>query len=98
MKVLKTVRTAKNNGEKLSIIENPEITDAKKYNPELIVDSSRTYQKITGFGGAFTEAAAVTLSKMSSELRDEALRMYFDSEKGLGYTMGRVHINSCLCR
>ncbi|WNF38530.1 glycoside hydrolase family 30 protein [Bacillaceae bacterium IKA-2] len=53
------------------------------------------YQEWLGFGGAFTEAATYTLSKISFEHRSEVLRAYFNKEHGLGYTLGRTHINSC---
>ena len=53
------------------------------------------YQQIKGFGGAFTEAAAVTLDKLSPATREKVMKMYFDKEDGIGYNFGRVHINSC---
>ncbi len=53
------------------------------------------YQEIEGFGGAFTEAGAVTLQKMGEERRKEALNAYFHPERGLGYTLCRTHIHSC---
>lgn len=53
------------------------------------------YQTIKGFGGAFTEAAAVTLDKLSFEKRKKIIQLYFDKEEGIGYNFGRVHINSC---
>ena len=53
------------------------------------------YQEIKGFGGAFTEAAAVTLDKLSKSTREKVIKMYFDKEEGIGYNFGRVHINSC---
>lgn len=53
------------------------------------------YQEIEGFGGAFTEAAAVTLNKLSKKNREEILRPYFSETDGLGYNVGRVHMNSC---
>lgn len=53
------------------------------------------YQEIKGFGGAFTEAAADTLYKLSPENREKVLKLYFDTEEGIGYNFGRVHINSC---
>ncbi|WP_342746087.1 glycoside hydrolase family 30 protein [Paenibacillus donghaensis] len=60
---------------------------------ELFPDQA--YQSIMGFGGAFTEAAAYTLSRMSEDKRQEVIRRYFDPAEGLGYTLGRVHIHSC---
>lgn len=53
------------------------------------------YQEIKGFGGAFTEAAADTLYKLSPENREKVVKLYFDPEEGIGYNFGRVHINSC---
>ena len=53
------------------------------------------YQKIGGFGGAFSEAASTTLDKLSSKNREKILKLYFDPEEGIGYNFGRVHINSC---
>lgn len=59
------------------------------------VDPSRRFQSIEGFGGAFTEAAAITWHKLGAEQRDELLRGYFDPAQGHGYTLCRVHMNSC---
>ncbi|MNB94580.1 Glucuronoxylanase XynC precursor [compost metagenome] len=56
---------------------------------------SVSYQTILGFGGAFTEAAAYTLSRIGEEKRREIISRYFDPVNGLGYTLGRVHIHSC---
>ena len=53
------------------------------------------YQTIQGFGGAFTEASAVTLDKLSKENREKIFKLYFDKKEGIGYNLGRVHINSC---
>ncbi|MCT2197285.1 glucosylceramidase [Paenibacillus sp. p3-SID1389] len=62
---------------------------------KLKVLPEQTYQTVMGFGGAFTEAAAYTLSRISPQKREEVIRRYFDPEEGLGYTLGRVHIHSC---
>lgn len=61
----------------------------------IAVDSNQEFQEILGFGGAFTEAAAVTLATLDAKEREEALKAYFDKEQGLGYNLGRVHIHSC---
>lgn len=61
----------------------------------LEIDQQTKYQKIMGFGGAFTEAAAYTLAQVSSEQRAEIINSYFDQEVGLGYSLGRTHIHSC---
>lgn len=51
-------------------------------------------QQMQGFGGAFTEAAGYNYSKLSKESKKEFIDAYF-SEAGLGYQLGRTHINSC---
>jgi glucosylceramidase len=63
----------------------------------LIVDTSKTFQEILGFGGAFTEASAINWRKLSKADQDKVIHLYFSSpeEGGLGYTLGRVPMNSC---
>jgi glucosylceramidase len=61
----------------------------------LWVDSTRRFQTLEGFGGAFTEAAATTWLKLSERQREALLRAYFDPAQGHGYTLCRVHMNSC---
>lgn len=63
--------------------------------PVIAVNTAYEYQEHMGFGGAFTEAAAFTLSEAPEAVRREALEAYFSKEKGLGYVLGRVHIHSC---
>ena len=47
-----------------------------------------------GFGGAFTEAAAKNFFSLSGEGQEAALELLF-GDSGLGYNLGRTHINSC---
>ena len=61
----------------------------------LWVDSTRRFQRLEGFGGAFTEAAASTWLKLSEPQREAFLRACFDPLHGHGYTLCRVHMNSC---
>ncbi len=63
--------------------------------PKLVVNTERRFQRIEGFGGAFTEAAAVTWQQLPPAERDALLRAYFDPVQGHGYTFNRVHMNSC---
>lgn len=51
-------------------------------------------QTIEGFGGAFTEAATYTFSKLPQKEQEDILEAYF-GESGLRYNMGRCHIHSC---
>lgn len=59
------------------------------------INPEKSFQEIEGFGGAFTEAAANTWQKLSNARREEVLRACFDRNSGHGYTMCRVHMNSC---
>ena len=63
--------------------------------PAVFVHPQRAFQTIEGFGGAFTEASAVTWQKLGDVRRDQVLRDYFDPRHGHGYTLCRVHMNSC---
>ena len=53
-----------------------------------------TGQVIHGFGGAFTDAAGFVYSQMDGDTRREVIQTYFGRD-GLGYTMGRTHLDSC---
>lgn len=90
------VLTSRDTGERLQL--QGELTaqaGSAEGKDKVKVTTEQTYQTILGFGGAFTEAAAYTLSRISPEKRAEVIRSYFDPEEGLGYTIGRVHIHSC---
>ncbi|MCV2360763.1 glucosylceramidase [Paucibacter sp. TC2R-5] len=63
--------------------------------PSVMVHSGRRFQTLLGFGGAFTEAAAVTWSALPEPERAALLRQYFDADSGHGYTLCRLHMNSC---
>ena len=59
------------------------------------VDSNKRFQTHLGFGGAFTESAAVNWVGLSAPERAKVLSAYFDAQHGHGYNLCRVHINSC---
>ena len=63
--------------------------------PLLFVNTERRFQTLQGFGGAFTEAAAVTWQRLGPAAREQVLRDYFSVDAGHGYTLCRVHMNSC---
>ena len=60
----------------------------------ILIDPRPRFQTIEGFGGAFTEASAYNLAKMSPKVRAQVLKDYFDPVEGNGYNIGRVHMNS----
>ena len=49
---------------------------------------------IMGFGGAFTEASALNYMSLSDSGRSAVMELLFGKD-GLGYSLGRVHMNSC---
>jgi hypothetical protein len=67
----------------------------KGENSILLIDSFIKYQKIIGFGGAFTEASAINYYKLPQDIRKRIMNLYFNKEIGIGLTLGRIHINSC---
>lgn len=99
-KRIKAIETHLASGTKLK--ELPERTfEKEKAGPDgeeetlvNIYDEVR-YQEILGFGGAFTEATALNVSRISPELHREVMDLYFDKEKGIGYNFCRSTINSC---
>ncbi|KAF0314616.1 Glucosylceramidase [Amphibalanus amphitrite] len=55
------------------------------------VPQAETRQQVSGFGGAFTDAAGVNINSLSPEVQDQLLRAYF-AEEGIRYKLGRVPI------
>lgn len=61
----------------------------------VFVDPRKTFQTLIGIGGALTDAAAETFAKLPAAQQDELLRAYYDTDRGIGYTLARTNINSC---
>lgn len=61
----------------------------------IFVDPSKTFQSITGIGGALTDASAETFAKLPQDRQEEILTAFFDPQKGIGYTIVRTNIGSC---
>jgi O-glycosyl hydrolase len=65
--------------------------------PDAVLETNFSHHMevpILGFGGAFTEASALNLNRLSETGRQAALELLF-GRSGLGYALGRVHMNSC---
>eukprot|EP00927_Polykrikos_kofoidii_P072723 TRINITY_DN68807_c0_g1_i1.p1 TRINITY_DN68807_c0_g1~~TRINITY_DN68807_c0_g1_i1.p1 ORF type:complete len:716 (+),score=88.68 TRINITY_DN68807_c0_g1_i1:73-2148(+) len=97
---LRTVQTAFNKNEPDLLKETTGQTTnifSKPHTGALSVDTSKTFQVILGFGGAFTEASALNWKAMTEEDRQRVIKLYFGdpSEGGNGYTIGRVPMGSC---
>jgi glucosylceramidase len=92
---MRWVLTARDSGHRLT--EGPPLLadDGSGSLPTLMVDTSRRFQALEGFGAAFTEAAAVTWLRLSPARREDFLHDCFGQDGGHGYTLCRVHMNSC---
>ncbi|NXE30001.1 GLCM Glucosylceramidase, partial [Ardeotis kori] len=60
----------------------------------LTVDTAQRYQKVKGFGGSITDAAAINILSLPETAQDHLLRSYF-SEEGLEYNLVRLPMASC---
>lgn len=55
----------------------------------LTIDSTKKYQKILGFGGAFTDSSGIHISELSNSTQDQLLNAYY-GPNGSNYSLGRV--------
>ena len=62
--------------------------------PFMEIIPERKYQEFSGFGAAFTEAAASVFHRLSPENQEKILTDFFD-EAGQNYRFCRTHMNSC---
>ena len=87
---VKVFETSKS-GNKLTEISS---FNSLKNTSSITIYTEKTYQKITGFGGSFTEASAHLLNNLSAKNRRSILNAYF-SKEGANYSLTRTHMNSC---
>lgn len=60
------------------------------------INRTATYQKIIGFGGAFTGAVSYNLNQLSNDrLRQHVYESYYSKELGNGYNLMRFPIGGC---
>jgi len=90
--------TAKETGQRMQPgrpLRFENLPQPNENDPTIMLDPTRRFQTIVGFGGAFTDAAAETYAKLPPAKQREVITAYFSSSQGLGYTLGRTSINSC---
>ncbi|MBV4360327.1 glycoside hydrolase family 30 protein [Pinibacter aurantiacus] len=63
--------------------------------PCIFVDPARKFQTFMGVGGALTDASAETFAKLPKDKQQELLKAYYNTNSGIGYTIGRTTIHSC---
>ena len=93
---VKVIRTARDTGERFTVKEDLLRAQVQpKKNSSVAVDTGQEFQQIIGFGGAFTEASAFVFAHLEPDKKEEVLYAYFHPEQGIGYSLGRTHMNSC---
>ena len=61
----------------------------------IFLDPLRTFQTMTGIGGALTDASAEVFAKLPEAAQKELLTAYYNPQKGIGYNFARTNIASC---
>ena len=61
----------------------------------VFANPDKKFQTFLGIGGALTDASAETFSKLPEAKQKELLQAYYDTNKGIGYSLARTNINSC---
>ena len=62
--------------------------------PTLVVDPSRTYQRMTGFGGSLTDSSATVIDGLAPAQRDALMHQLFDPVTGDGLDFLRQPIGA----
>lgn len=92
----KVVQTAEGTSDRLTPQEPVPIlqegsTDPQEYT--LDIDVNQRYQKIRGFGGAFTDSTAFNFMQLPQDKQEQILESYFGSS-GHGYSICRLQMGS----
>ena len=92
-----TVYTTARGSDKFHAKSTTEFSDRFfwRENDLVCIEDDFRYQTVHGFGGALTESTAVTWAAMPAVQRRRVAELCYDPAKGLGYTLARVHVNSC---
>jgi glucosylceramidase len=98
-RTVKVFTTAKDGDYRLSQTETDkpfaDMGQPKETQVCVFVDPSKTFQTMVGIGGALTDASAETFAKLSKDKQDEFIKAVYDPANGIGYTLGRINMNSC---
>ncbi len=79
---------------KLTDMGSVPFTSATSSAPTIVVDPTRHFQRMAGFGGAITDSSAVVLYRLSPAARARAMRMLFDPRRGDGLSYLRQPIGA----
>jgi glucosylceramidase len=79
---------------KLTDMGTVPFTSAQSSAPTIVLDPTRRFQTMAGFGGAITDSSAVVLYRLSPAARARAMRMLFDPRTGDGLSYLRQPIGA----
>jgi glucosylceramidase len=80
--------------DKLTPMSSVAFTRGQPTVPTVVVDPSRSFQSMVGFGGSITDSSAVVLYRLSPAARATAMRMLFDPRTGDGLSYMRQPIGA----
>ena len=66
-------------------------TTNSHFNVTIEINRSKKFQKIIGFGGAFTDSTGINIAKLSKSLQSRLIEDYFGVD-GLEYRLNRIPI------
>ncbi|XP_053667414.1 lysosomal acid glucosylceramidase [Anopheles marshallii] len=61
----------------------------------IALDPLKRFQKVEGFGGAFTGSVSHNLALVNPSLRDSLYKAYYSRKQGIGYRFMRIPIGGC---
>ena len=97
-KEVKVYTTASNTDLRLTVTNNLEFIESPQpieSEVSVFVNPEKQYQTFIGIGGAITDASAEVFAKLPKDKQRELLNVYYDKEKGIGYSLIRTNIHSC---
>lgn len=83
-------------GDRLTPLSNYwKTSERRKTTDEIMLDDSVLYQQIAGFGATFNEAGMICLNSLDPGVKNNVLKMLFDTVSGAGYTAMKSPIAAC---
>lgn len=90
--------TACNTDMRLSLTDQPKFKNAPQpleTEISVFVNPNKKFQTFVGIGGAITDASAEVFAALPLDKQKQLLKSYYDTQEGIGYSLGRVPIHSC---
>ena len=89
------VVVSSNAGDRLA--QKPAVTMSKGRagGPAIIVDTSKRYQTMTGFGATLNEAGLMVINKLPKAKQEAVLEDMFSARKGAGWTLVKAPLAAC---